>query len=427
MHINGERMTESIDLLLELLDTHKPHLKPYSGRLRSWLELLDEYNDVAGTHYKQSRTLKKRFERVVDAYRDDKSRIVCRNSQLLGKLVGEYSKPYKSLGKCNSDQEDEGQMEQYEEGPGMQSGRHEIGESPEESESGSTDSSEEIRSSNGGDASSRAMPRVVASIASNGKEVSKGGPRFASGRDRGGGNSAIATETGPASGPASGPTPTISAFDMEELLRTDDQSKESSSQPPPLDTITLGMPRSFSVSNDGEADNTDNPSILATSHYPPTASATSQIFSDLPKTFFIIDRNNRLVEVTSSLSSTRDMSTRVQPPTKTQASTASSPRTELGRSPHDPASYDKLHRQGNEAPPTARELRLLAELKDIRREQRLYQSTVMSKMDAILQMLGNQENECPLSHSHTAIATDQSTFAAKRRPFRIKKVGSNPH
>lgn len=90
---------ESLDLLLTLLDTHKPHLKPYSCRLSSWFKLLNEYNKTAGTNFKQPRTLKTRFEKVIDLYRTDKTKIQCKNFDLLSKLVNEYNKPYRLIQK----------------------------------------------------------------------------------------------------------------------------------------------------------------------------------------------------------------------------------------------------------------------------------------------------------------------------------------
>ena len=91
----GTKPEETIDLLVELLETHKPHLKPYSERLKSWVDMLQVYNEVAGTHYKQPRTLKRRFERIVDTYRTDKTLPSCQNPTLLSRLIDEYNKPYR--------------------------------------------------------------------------------------------------------------------------------------------------------------------------------------------------------------------------------------------------------------------------------------------------------------------------------------------
>ncbi|KAH3898687.1 Dal82p SCDLUD_005010 [Saccharomycodes ludwigii] len=48
-------------LLIEIMDTYKPHLKIYSLRLKTWQTVLDIYNQRANTNYKQTRTLKNRF------------------------------------------------------------------------------------------------------------------------------------------------------------------------------------------------------------------------------------------------------------------------------------------------------------------------------------------------------------------------------
>ena len=428
----GERMTESIDLLLELLDVHKPHLKPYSGRLKSWLELLGEYNSVAGTHYKQSRTLKKRFERVVQAYKADRSRIVCRNPQLLDRLVEEYCKPYRPAGKGNSDQEDE---EDVYGGDGtgaqphvdgvFQSEQSVVGLSPADDES-SREASETVQC----DGTKSNGTTVVS-----GKVVGK----TARGWSGNGTGNLPNSNTNSTRQTAGNPARAVSAFDMEDLLRGDEQSKESSSQPPPLDTITLGMPRSFSVSNEGEPESADAPAILATSHYPPTETSkhspsTPALFADLPKTFFVIDRNNRLVEVTSTVTASATEHPRRQshptaastvakthsPSTHYGKTTASSPRTDLARSPQEGISPGS-QRVPNDALPTPRELRLLAELRDIRREQRLYQSTVMSKLDAILQYLDARETDAPEPASGTQVAA-----TGKKHSFRISKVASKP-
>ncbi|CCK72613.1 Dal82p KNAG_0K02500 [Huiozyma naganishii CBS 8797] len=95
------RSRESLDLLLTLLNTHKPHLKPYSCRLSSWYALLMDYNTAAGTTLRQPRTLRTRFERIMGLFRTDRALVNCSDPGLLARLVEEYSKPYRLMRKSS--------------------------------------------------------------------------------------------------------------------------------------------------------------------------------------------------------------------------------------------------------------------------------------------------------------------------------------
>ena len=64
---------ESLDLFLNLLNQYKPHLKPYKNRIKTWERILIEYNLKVGTTYKQYRTLKSKFEKIIDLYQRDKN------------------------------------------------------------------------------------------------------------------------------------------------------------------------------------------------------------------------------------------------------------------------------------------------------------------------------------------------------------------
>ncbi|GAV52842.1 hypothetical protein ZYGR_0AI01240 [Zygosaccharomyces rouxii] len=80
---------EDDDLLLELMDRHKPHLKPYAYRLQTWSQVLEEYNALTDNHYRQTRTLKKKFERLKELYEYDATKIQITDIKRLERLVNE--------------------------------------------------------------------------------------------------------------------------------------------------------------------------------------------------------------------------------------------------------------------------------------------------------------------------------------------------
>ncbi|CAL9732563.1 hypothetical protein MOUN0_O00716 [Monosporozyma unispora] len=86
---------ESLDLFLNLLNQYKPHLKPYKNRIKTWERILIEYNLKVGTTYKQYRTLKSKFEKIIDLYQRDKNLVECDDPKLLDILINEYNKPYR--------------------------------------------------------------------------------------------------------------------------------------------------------------------------------------------------------------------------------------------------------------------------------------------------------------------------------------------
>lgn len=83
-------LTENDNLLLRLMDKHKPHLKPYAYRLHTWNQVLYEYNAATGCVYRQVRTLKKKFEKLRMMCEDaDHGQLDFGNFELLNKLVRE--------------------------------------------------------------------------------------------------------------------------------------------------------------------------------------------------------------------------------------------------------------------------------------------------------------------------------------------------
>lgn len=71
------------------MDRYKPHLKPYAYRLHTWSQVLDEYNRTTGSRYRQIRTLKKKFEKLTEAYEGQEETIHAGNIELLEKLMRE--------------------------------------------------------------------------------------------------------------------------------------------------------------------------------------------------------------------------------------------------------------------------------------------------------------------------------------------------
>ncbi|GCE99913.1 hypothetical protein ZYGM_000849 [Zygosaccharomyces mellis] len=80
---------EDDDLLLELMDRYKPHLKPYAYRLQTWSQVLEEYNALTDNHYRQTRTLRKKFERLKELYEYDATKIQISDIKKLERLVEE--------------------------------------------------------------------------------------------------------------------------------------------------------------------------------------------------------------------------------------------------------------------------------------------------------------------------------------------------
>lgn len=87
--MDDRALTDHDDLLLRLMDRYKPHLKPYAYRLQTWEQVLEEYNSQTGSKYRQIRTLKKKFEKLRDAYTAGDDKIEVGNLELLQKLLRE--------------------------------------------------------------------------------------------------------------------------------------------------------------------------------------------------------------------------------------------------------------------------------------------------------------------------------------------------
>ncbi|KAL3233129.1 Protein DAL82 [Nakaseomyces bracarensis] len=66
---------QSAAVLLQLMEKYKPHLKPYAYRLHSWGRVLQDYNEVMGTSYRQVRTIKNKFERLKYLYKNEPGNI----------------------------------------------------------------------------------------------------------------------------------------------------------------------------------------------------------------------------------------------------------------------------------------------------------------------------------------------------------------
>lgn len=56
------------ELLVSLLGEYKPHLQTHSHRMKSWNTLLKEFNRRSGLNYRQTRTLKRRFDKLCSVY-----------------------------------------------------------------------------------------------------------------------------------------------------------------------------------------------------------------------------------------------------------------------------------------------------------------------------------------------------------------------
>lgn len=93
MHYKSEiHSDDSIDILLELINKHKPFKKPKDLGLRrkAWKLVLERYNLLASINYLDYRPLQKKFKAVVKNYLDANSLTDCSNKELLQKLTTEY-------------------------------------------------------------------------------------------------------------------------------------------------------------------------------------------------------------------------------------------------------------------------------------------------------------------------------------------------
>ncbi|SMN19498.1 similar to Saccharomyces cerevisiae YNL314W DAL82 Positive regulator of allophanate inducible genes [Maudiozyma saulgeensis] len=420
MSFKSSKSIESIDLLVELLEVHKPHLKPYSERLKSWIDLLEEYNDVAGTHYKQSRTLKKRFERVVDAYRVDKSLPACQNTDLLSKLIEEYNKPYRLLQKSDYGQNN------------LSRSRLPIQVDPslyQVSNSANKNKNIELQDDNKkGDSTTFDVTSnydtPLQTIREEENEpmhntirnhITRKNLKRAKGR--------VEKISGSIQGQKSGAMNDINSFDMDDLLRSEEQSKESSTQPPPLDTIALGMPRAYEDSDERgcSSDSAAMPSVAAgPTRYYSTSTNTNKTGSmyyqstrtDLPKSIFFIDQNNKLVELTSTNGSNMAVSGTALDPEQphpriidnnvtdslirhselsipmSQSANIILPSRRQEKLPSGKR-YDKPSKpfKSTSTSSYTQESSILIELNEIRNEQQNFQNTIKARLDVITDLL----------------------------------------
>lgn len=77
-------------VLLQLMDKFKPHLKPYAYRQDAWSRVLNEYNGLTGSLYRQARTLRVKFEKMKQLCKDShRGNIDLENFELLKKLADE--------------------------------------------------------------------------------------------------------------------------------------------------------------------------------------------------------------------------------------------------------------------------------------------------------------------------------------------------
>lgn len=339
-----EMSMESVDLLLVLLDAHKPHLKPYSSRLRSWIGLLNEYNHVAGTQYKQARTLKKRFERIIDAYKNNRSSIVCENRDLLDKLVEEYNKPYRLINKKE-----------------LTPDTITIAvASSEESSSNDIDNTSIKFQSNNTDKSNNCVR----------KRLSKPDVR-------------ITDATTKKKSKHSNHDNIFTSFDASEFFGSATTSEESSSQPPPLDTINLGMPRSFNLTNETSVEDIEPQTSLSTAFYPAKKSKNPknplyQIKSEkgLPQSFFILDNNKKLIELKSLAPQSNE----------TNAKEFRRNSIPLISKVEPPCG---IFRGQKDEPGKPHESVIMTELLNLKKEHRLFQSTILKKLDSIMTLLAH--------------------------------------
>lgn len=446
----GTKPEETVDLLVELLETHKPHLKPYSERLKSWVDMLQEYNEVAGTHYKQPRTLKRRFERIVDMYRVDKSLPSCHDPTLLSRLIDEYNKPYRLVQRT-----DYGSVESNDinleplrdvtnsDGDNIITTKdvsktvlhgnnvllQPIREEENESMNGKTvGTNTEIIQTN------QAQKRLLKEVITQKKKQKRNTEKL---------NYTTSNNTVP-------------QFDMHDLLQSDALSKESSTQPLPLDTITLGeqlLPRQSSIHSDEETDDQDiddyrsyssDPSVSTTkrvktngtnlmrkmnNHY-----QNDTVSTDIPKSIFILDKNDKLLElmtrdngtnisiegfndtISNILNSGRSVRQHIEPDEysinkdemrhynnniRGQKSATSSILSSRKRGKITEISKPYNLAKTNPNKLSFNESQILSELNQIRLEQRAFQAHLISKLDTIMDILSKQHRpRKPSQHSH---------------------------
>ncbi|KAG0672228.1 SNF1-interacting protein [Maudiozyma exigua] len=316
----GTKAEETIDLLVELLETYKPHLKPYSERLKSWVDMLQEYNEIAGTHYKQPRTLKRRFERIVDMYRSDKSLPSCQNPILLSRLIDEYNKPYRLVHKTDFGSVESNDMNSeplqdvtndnvitrvpkvvhYSDSTLLQPIQEEENESMRAKSNNNNNNNNSKNTTTEIIQKSQSQKRPLREHSTQKKKTKKDIDI-----DK---LNYIATDSVP-------------HFDVHDILQSDGPSNESSTQPLPLDTITVGeqlLRRQNSVCSDNEVE-TDEQDLEDYRSYSsdPSVSTTKKVkqngtylmrrqnnyyrndtvSADLPKSIFILDKNDKLVEL----------------------------------------------------------------------------------------------------------------------------------
>jgi len=447
---------ESIDLLVELLEAHKPHLKPYSERLKSWIDLLEEYNDVAGTHYKQSRTLKKRFERVVDAYRVDKSLPTCQNVDLLSKLIDEYNKPYRLLQKSDYGQTNVSNHphQNIQVDPSLYITQI----STEENENENIDSQHDNGKINSSTFIQSQYDNPMQTIREeenepirnvNGNQPHTIRKKLKQAKGRVEKISEITTD-----GTRSRTINDINNFNMDDLLRSEEQSKESSTQPLPLDTIALGMPRTYEESDDKgcSSDSAVTPAVMTRpARYNPTSSNSTNksrptyyqsIKTNPPKSIFIIDQNNKLVELTSLNSSNIVTTSTTSEPEQTRSkvndyngtnnfithnelpATISLGANSLMQSTrqgkvssskrHDkslnPLKFASSSTSSSSSSSHSQESQFLTELNGIRKEQQNFQNMITARLDTITDLL------LKVMHKAKPIATSSKT------PARTKNI-----
>lgn len=453
----GTKVEETIDLLVELLETHKPHLKPYSERLRSWIDMLQEYNEIAGTHYKQPRTLKRRFERIVDMYRSDKSLPSCQNPMLLARLIDEYNKPYRLVHKTDFGSVESNDINseplrdvtndniiskvpkvtQYGDSALLQPIQEEENESMR-AKSNNNDSNNNKDTTAEIIQKSQSQKRPLKEHSTQKKKNKKDMEKL----------NYTATDIVP-------------QFDVHDLLQSDGPSNESSTQPLPLDTITIGeqlQPRHNSMgSDDDEVETDDEQDIEDYRSYSsdPSVSTTKRVkqngtnlmrkqnnyyrndtlLADLPKSIFIIDKNDKLVELTTTdncsnisveeltgtvnniLHSGRGICDHIGPDELTlnkkerrhystsnnnnnnlrgaKSSSSSSTSNRRDKLSETSKAYNVVKTSINK--PSSIESQILSELNQIRLEQRTFQKHIVSKLDTITSILSKQQRNRKLS------------------------------
>lgn len=112
----AEKFLSSDDcVLLRLMDQIKPHLKPYAYRQDAWLRVLNKYNELTGSAYRQARTLRVKFEKMKGLCVNGKrGNMGIEDFELLSKLASEvggkeskrrYRKKIRSARKSSQAQE----------------------------------------------------------------------------------------------------------------------------------------------------------------------------------------------------------------------------------------------------------------------------------------------------------------------------------